>query len=191
MYGTEIPRIIPGSREFCRSFGLDLVAFVDKRGLPDFFLTLTAYDGWPHVQATLRTGGEQEYQRRGAVHWHMLLWVEPGTAPKHAVMTEMPRAADVNDVRAAYLRKLVYRMLQHKSCYPSRCFKGSHGKVLSKCKYSFPFKVPCTKTTFLDDEGNRYLYVCCHDEDKNVVPYNPEIATHNIQVVSQHSQAQD
>lgn len=37
VYGTEIPRIIPGSREFWRSFGLDLVAFVEQRGLPDFF----------------------------------------------------------------------------------------------------------------------------------------------------------
>ena len=154
VYGTEIPRIIPGSREFWRSFGLDLVAFVEQRGLPNFFLTLTAYDGWPQVQATLRDGWgatatdvevqdlakdlsdrqpvgfkpqisvlaaekrfdwfmsilrspdggplgvvqdsviKKEYQRRGAVHWHMLIWVEPGTAPKHAVIAEMPRAAD-------------------------------------------------------------------------------------------------
>ena len=56
VYGTEIPRIIPGSRELWRSCGLDLVAFVEQRGLPDFFLTLTAYGGWPQVQATLRDG---------------------------------------------------------------------------------------------------------------------------------------
>ena len=56
-------------------------------------------------------------------------------------MAEMPRAADTSDVRAAYLRKLVKNMLQHKICYPSRWFKGSHGKVLSKCKYGFPFDV--------------------------------------------------
>ena len=56
VYGTEIPRIIPGSKEFWRSFGLDLVAFVEQRGLPDLFLTLTAYDGWPQVQTTLREG---------------------------------------------------------------------------------------------------------------------------------------
>ena len=54
VYGTEIPRIIPGSKEFWRSFGLDLVAFVEQRGLPDFFLILTAYDGWPQIQTTLR-----------------------------------------------------------------------------------------------------------------------------------------
>ena len=46
VYGIEIPRIIPSSKEFWRSLGLDLVAFVERRGLPNFFLTLTAYDGW-------------------------------------------------------------------------------------------------------------------------------------------------
>ena len=76
---------------------------------------------------------KKEYQRRGAIHWHTI-WVEPGTAPPHAVMAEMPRAANTSDVRAAYLRRLVENMLQHKVCYLSRCFKDSHGKVLSKCK---------------------------------------------------------
>ena len=57
------------------------------------------------------------------------IWVEPGTAPLHAVMAEMSHAADTSDVRAAYHRKLVENMLQHKTCYPSCCFKGSHGKV--------------------------------------------------------------
>ena len=41
----------------------------------------------------------------------MLIWVEPGTAPPHAVMAEMPRSADTSDVRAAYLRKLVENLL--------------------------------------------------------------------------------
>ena len=56
VYGTEIPRIIPGSRQFWKSFGLDLVSFVEQRGLPQFFLTLTAHDLWPQVQTTLAHG---------------------------------------------------------------------------------------------------------------------------------------
>ena len=120
----------------------------------------------------------------------MLIWVEPGSAPSHAVMAEMPRAVDTSDVRAAYLRKFVDSMLQHKTCYPSRCFKGSHGKVLPKCKYGFPFTVP-QESMCLDEDEVRYLYVRQHDEDKNVVPYNPEIAilwgaAHNVQRVSKH-----
>ena len=38
--------------DFWRSFGLDVVAFVEQRCLPTFSLTLTAYDGWRQVQAT-------------------------------------------------------------------------------------------------------------------------------------------
>ena len=56
VYGTDIPRIIPGSKQFWKSFGLDLVSMVEQRGLPDFFLTLTAHDFWPQVQSTLAGG---------------------------------------------------------------------------------------------------------------------------------------
>ena len=31
VYGTEISRLIPGSKQFWRSFGLDIVAFVEQR----------------------------------------------------------------------------------------------------------------------------------------------------------------
>ena len=55
-YGTEVPRSIPGSAQYWKAFGLDLIAMVQGRGSPDFFLTLSAYDGWPQVQATLREG---------------------------------------------------------------------------------------------------------------------------------------
>ena len=36
--------------------GLDLTAMVAQRGLPDFFVTLSAYDCWPQTQATLSRG---------------------------------------------------------------------------------------------------------------------------------------
>ena len=63
----------------------------------DWFMSiLRSPDGGP-----LGVVKDSEYQRRGAVYWHMLLWVEPGTLPKHAVMAEMLRAADTNDVVAA------------------------------------------------------------------------------------------
>ena len=200
VYGTDIPRIIPGSKQYWKSFGLDLVSFVEQRGLPTFFLTLTAHDLWPQVQATLKNGWgscaterevqsidtedrqpvgfhpevsvlaaekrynwfmdilkspkggplgvvedlvvKKEYQKRGAVHWHMLVWVKEGTVPDHAIMAEMPRGPDCSDKTAGHLRKLVGDMLVHKQCYASRCFKGSHGRTLDSCKYGFPFEVP-------------------------------------------------
>ena len=53
IYGTEVPRSISGSRQHWKSFSLDLVSFSEQRGLPDLFVTLSAYDCWPHVQSTL------------------------------------------------------------------------------------------------------------------------------------------
>ena len=55
-YGTKVPRVVPGTRQHWKSFCLDLTAFVEQRGFPDFFLTLSANDGWPQVQATLAKG---------------------------------------------------------------------------------------------------------------------------------------
>ena len=59
---------------------------------------------------------KKEYQKRGAVHWHMLLWVKPGTAPDHAIMAELPRGSDTTDTTCAYLRKFVMQMMQHSLC---------------------------------------------------------------------------
>ena len=129
---------------------------MQQHGLSDFFVTLTTFDGWPHVQTALTKGWgaipdeldvqnltrkvedrqpvgshpqfsviatekrflwmmdilksengplctvqdyvwKKEYQKRGAVHWHMLLWVKPGTAPNHAIMAELPRGSDTSD----------------------------------------------------------------------------------------------
>ena len=38
---------------------------------------------------------KKEYQKRGAVHWHMLLWMEPGTISTDAVVAEMLRQAGI------------------------------------------------------------------------------------------------
>ena len=49
---------------------------------------------------------KKEYQKRGAVHWYMLVWVKPGTAPDHAIMVNYPEA-QIPLTKRAYLRKLV------------------------------------------------------------------------------------
>ena len=253
IYGTEIPRTVPGSLQHWKSFGLDLTAMVAQRGLPDFFVTLSAYDCWPQTQSTLASGWgsspsedeyedlardvdnrrpagyhpqvsvmsaekrfqwfmrilasddgplgcveeyvwKKEYQKRGAVHWHMLLWIQPGTIPEGAVMAEVPRPVEVfNETMqnvGFYLRKIVLKMQMHGQCNPSRCFKGAFGKHLPYCKYGFPFKVP-QLTEELDEDNVRYVYVRRQHEDRMVVPYNPEIAilwgaSHNVQRVSKH-----
>ena len=50
-YGTDVPCTIPGSKQYWKSFGLDLVAITQQLGIPDFFLTLSPNDNWPHIQS--------------------------------------------------------------------------------------------------------------------------------------------
>ena len=56
-YGTDVPRSIPGSKQYWKSFGLDLVAMTQQIGIPDFFLTLSPNDNWPQIQSTIKKAG--------------------------------------------------------------------------------------------------------------------------------------
>ena len=56
---------------------------------------------------------KKEYQKSGAVHWHMLLWIESGTIPDDAVVAEMPRPADTTSSIGKYLRKMVRQLETH------------------------------------------------------------------------------
>ena len=51
-----MPSYIPKSPQYWKRFGLDLVGMTQTRGLPDFLVTLTVNDAWPHVQTTIRDG---------------------------------------------------------------------------------------------------------------------------------------
>ena len=53
VYGREMPNCIPGSAQYWKSFGLDLIAMTQGRGLLDFVVTLTVNDAWLHIQATI------------------------------------------------------------------------------------------------------------------------------------------
>ena len=247
-YGKEMPNCIPGSPQYWKVFGLDLIAMTQTKGLPDFFVTLTVNDAWPHIQATVKSGWgaaektedihleaatnseavgtypdisvmaaevrfqwfmknylknakesplgkvvdyvwKNEYQKRGAVHWHMLLWIEPRTIPDDAVTAEMPRANDTNDPTAHYIRKLVKKLQMHGTCTP-KCFQKAFGHTTSKCKFRFPYHVP-QESHELNEDNTRYFYKRHHDEDKLVVPYNLEMlvvlgAGINVQRVSKH-----
>ena len=133
---------------------------------------------------------KKEYQKKGGLHWHILFWVEPGTIPDDVISAELPRSSDITNVQAQYARKMVQRYQVHRECYPERCFKGYAGKILTKCKSGFPFKVP-QLTEELDEDGICYLYTRRYKEDQLIVPYNLEIllfwgASMNIQHVARH-----
>ena len=100
---------------------------------------------------------KKEYQKRGGLHWHILFWVEPSTTPDDVISAELPCNINTTNVQVQYVRKMVQRYQVHRECYPERCFKGYAGKILTKCKYGFPFKVP-QLTEELDEDGIRYLH---------------------------------
>ena len=215
-YGKEMPNCIPWSPQYWKSFGLDLIAITQTRGLPNFFVTLSVNAAWPHVQATIRDGWgaakkvdninladpvpnrhpaggypevcvmadkerfhwfmttylrnskggplgkvmdcvwKKEYQKCGAVHWHMLLWIEPGTIPNDAVAVEMPQPADTNSAVGKYLRRLVRKLEMHNYCTP-KCFQRAFGQTSNRRKYGFPYNVP-QAVEELDEKNTRYLY---------------------------------
>jgi len=51
-YGTDVPRIIPGSKQYWKSFGLDLVAMVEMLGE----LITSPNDNWSQIQAIIKKG---------------------------------------------------------------------------------------------------------------------------------------
>ena len=53
-YGTDVPHCIPGSKQYWKAFGLNLVAMTQQLGIPDFFLTLSPNDSSPHIQLTIK-----------------------------------------------------------------------------------------------------------------------------------------
>ena len=55
-YDTDVPSCIPGSKQYWKSFGLNLFVMTQQLGIPDFVLTLSPNDYWLHIQLTIRDG---------------------------------------------------------------------------------------------------------------------------------------
>ena len=107
----------------------------------------------------------REYQKRGAVHIHGVVWVEPGTKPENVVRAEMPRGG--NDPKlTAELRELVKKYQTH-NCI-DKCFSRK-GKRLNNCKLGYP--QPLVNATRPDETGLRNYYRRREKEDQRIVPY--------------------
>ena len=105
-------------------------------------------------------------------------------------MAEMPHYRDTSNIEAQYARRMVQKYQMHHQFYPSQCFKGYGGKVLSKCKYGFPFKIP-QHIDEIDHDCVHFLYKRRCKEDCLVIPYNLDIllfwgASMNLQCVTKH-----
>ena len=128
----------------------------------------------------------KEFQSRGAIHNHMVVWCEEGTVPDNAVCAEIPRGAE-NNPTVNSLKSFVRRLQIHK-CRKNKCNINSRGRPLKKCKYGFPF--PVQEDEQMNKSGNRFLPRRRCYEDTLVVPYNQEIlylwgAHMNIQKVTE------
>jgi len=119
-----------------------------------------------------------EYQKRGGIHVHMVVWCDPDKMPKDTqVCAEMPRFSDPRDPSKPHpdnqkWRDIISRYHKH-GCRPVRCHQGPLGKKLRICKYGFPFAMNATER--LDDQGTRTLYIRREPEDADVSSHILEI----------------
>ncbi len=112
----------------------------------------------------------REYQKRGAVHIHGVVWIEEGTKRANVVKAEMPRTTSKNETDIEFVEKLrgLVKDLQTHDHYPERCFIRGN-EALPHCKYNFP--APLVNEARKDDSGLRVLYKRRKEEDRFIVPY--------------------
>ncbi len=100
----------------------------------------------------------------------MVVWCKEGTVPDHVVCAEMPRSDSEEGIISSSRAQV--KTLQYHKCRKNRCIKESYGKKAPLCKFGFPNKILSKET--LNKAKNRYLPRRRCDEDRCVVPYNPE-----------------
>ena len=113
-----------------------------------------------------------EYQERGRVHLHGVVWCPPDSIPDDVICAPMPRESDGYDPEfTSYLRSLYKECNMVHQCYRDKCFNIGQGRVSTECKSGYPFTVPQHKEE-LDSKGVRLLYHRQEQEDACVVPHN-------------------
>ena len=113
-----------------------------------------------------------EYQERGRVHLHGVVWCEANSIPDDVICATMPRESDGFDPKfTAYLRDLYKECDMVHQCYPDKCFNIGRGRVCTKRKSGYPFSV-LQEREELDDSGVRLLYRRYEAEDACVVPHH-------------------
>ncbi|RWS02695.1 Pif1p-like protein, partial [Dinothrombium tinctorium] len=127
-----------------------------------------------------------EYQKRGPVHVHMIIWCKDSKYPDDVAIAEVP--PEDSDAIRRKLRQLVLAFQVHE-CKTERCKTFSKGKKRKKCKYGYPFAL--NDRVQLDKRGLTYLHIRKKEEDRNIVSYNPRIMLryqchHNVTFCSEN-----
>ena len=110
----------------------------------------------------------REYQKRGAVHIHGLIWVDPQTKKNNVIRAEMPRTTNPKDKEFVEIQRALVEKYQTHHCVEDRC-KMRGTKRLTQCKYGFP--APLVNEVRPDYTGLRKLYIRRKPEDQRIVPY--------------------
>ncbi len=110
----------------------------------------------------------QEFQQRGAIHSHCLLWCEKSV---DQLIEESFIRADVPDPK---LEPLLYELVikfQIHACKETLC--GGPQAPTGQCRKGFP--APLSSTTHHEEGNLRYSYKRISEADRWVVPYNAKL----------------
>ena len=111
----------------------------------------------------------QEFQQRGAIYTHMLLWTESGAdalISKGFIRADLPDQALEPELYQAVTKHQIHR------CHADLCRKGP---LLDHECCSKGFPAPLSQDTHRRGRDLRYTYRRSKDEDRWVVPYTPTI----------------
>ena len=156
-YPGEMPVLFPVemAKAFYRRFDMFMTNIIRNRKGP--FGTVQEY--WWRV----------EYQKRGGLHIHMVVWCQPGTVSPNVISAEMPR---FNHEQNNHFRDRVHRYMIH-NCRDFYCKTGAGGRLLPKCRHGFDDFI-LTNEDRLDNSTIRWLYRRMEEEDLKVASYNLE-----------------
>jgi hypothetical protein len=110
----------------------------------------------------------QEFQLRGAIHSHCLLWCEKSIP--ELIRTSYIRADLPNPNIEPLLYKVVKKWQIH-TCKSHIC--GGLNPATGQCKKGFP--APLSSITYQAEHQLRYTYKRLTEDDRWVVPYNAEL----------------
>ena len=110
----------------------------------------------------------QEFQNRGAIHSHDLLWCEKSV---EQLINESYIRADVPDPNMELLLHELIIKFQIHTCKDTLC--GGPQAPTGQCRKGFP--APLSSVTYLQENDLRYTYKRLSEADQWVVPYNAKL----------------
>ena len=109
-----------------------------------------------------------EFQLRGAIHTHALLWTQksiPQMIAEDFIRADVPDKDKEPELHALVMKHQIH------TCRPDMCRKGLTSEA--RCKSGFP--QPLSPVTEIVGDDQRYTYKRLKEEDRWVSPYNAQM----------------